>query len=72
MKFLKSTKAKRSWLAYEKKELIRRLTDAGCIFVRRGARHDLYVNPKTGKKQAIPKHREIDESLVRHILKIMT
>jgi len=38
----------------KRKELIRRLTDAGCILVRPGARHDLYMNPKTGKKQANP------------------
>jgi mRNA interferase HicA len=49
-----------------------RLTDAGCVFVCPGARHDVYLNPQTGKKQAVPRHREIDESLAKHILKIMT
>jgi mRNA interferase HicA len=29
----------------------------------------LYKNPKTGKKQPVPRHREIDEQLARHILK---
>jgi hypothetical protein len=33
----------------KRKELIKRLIDAGCVFVRPGARHDLYMNPKTGK-----------------------
>ncbi|OGP56319.1 MAG: addiction module toxin, HicA family, partial [Deltaproteobacteria bacterium RBG_13_52_11] len=37
--------------------------------VRHGTRHDLYRNPKTGKKQAIPRHNEIDENLAKHILK---
>jgi len=55
-----------------RKELIKRLIEAGCVFVRPGARHDLYLNPKRGKKQAVPRHREIDESLAKHILKILT
>ncbi|MBM4322501.1 MAG: type II toxin-antitoxin system HicA family toxin [Deltaproteobacteria bacterium] len=56
----------------KRKELIKRLTDAGCVFIRAGARHDLYMNLQTGKKQAVPRHREIDESLAKHILKILT
>jgi len=56
----------------KRQELIRRLTAAGCVFVRPGGRHGLYMNPKTGKKQAVPRHREIDENLARHILRILT
>ncbi|MFA4943604.1 MAG: type II toxin-antitoxin system HicA family toxin [Lentisphaeria bacterium] len=56
----------------KRKELIRRLTAAGCVFVRAGGRHDLFVNPKTGKRQPVPRHTEIDENLARHILKILT
>ncbi len=56
----------------KRKELIKRLADAGCVFVRPGARHDLYMNPKTRKKQPIPRHREIDDDLAKHILKILT
>ena len=56
----------------KRQELIKRLTTAGCIFVRPGGKHDMYMNPKTGKKQPVPRHREIDENLARHILKIMT
>jgi len=56
----------------KRKELIKALKDAGCIFVRPGARHDVYMNPKTGKKQPVPRHREIDESLAKHILKILS
>ena len=56
----------------KRKELIKTLKGAGCVFVRAGARHDVFMNPKTGKKQAVPRHREIDESLAKHILKILT
>ena len=44
----------------------------GCVFQRHGSNHDLYKNPKTGKKQPVPRHREIDEQLARHILKELT
>ena len=53
----------------KKRELIKRLTSAGCVLVRHGAHHDLYKNPVTGKKQPIPRHDEVDENLVKHILK---
>ena len=55
-----------------RKELLRKLTSAGCIFVRHGARHDLYQNPKTGIKQPILRHDDIDENLAKHILKKLT
>jgi hypothetical protein len=32
--------------------------------------HDLYLNPEMGKKQPVPRHNEIDESLARHIINI--
>jgi predicted RNA binding protein YcfA (HicA-like mRNA interferase family) len=53
----------------KRKELIRKITSAGCMLVRHGARHDLYRNPRTGKKQPVPRHDEIDESLAKHIIK---
>jgi len=56
----------------KRQKLIKKLTAVGCIFVRPGGKHDLYMNPKTGKKQPVPRHREIDENLARHILKILT
>ncbi len=53
----------------KRKALIKTITSSGCELIRRGARHDLYKNPKTGERQPIPRHDEIDESLARHILK---
>jgi len=35
----------------KRKELIIKIISSGCVFVRHGKRHDLYKNPKTGKKQ---------------------
>jgi len=53
----------------KRKELIKKITSIGCELVRHGGRHDLYRNPKTGKKQPIPRHDEIDEHLAKHIIK---
>ncbi|MGB9715496.1 MAG: type II toxin-antitoxin system HicA family toxin [Thermodesulfovibrionales bacterium] len=56
----------------KREDLVRKVTSAGCVLVRHGKRHDLYRNPKTGKKQPIPRHNEIDEHLARHIIKELT
>jgi len=51
--------------------LIRQLLAAGCRLLRHGGRHDIYENPATRQKQPVPRHREIDEALARHILKYL-
>ncbi|HDO06097.1 MAG TPA: type II toxin-antitoxin system HicA family toxin [Bacteroidetes bacterium] len=56
----------------KRKNLIKKLTNSGCVLVRHGGRHDLYKNPITGKKQPVPRHNEIDENLAKHIIKELT
>ena len=46
---------------------IRTLVRRGCYLYRHGKRHDIYANPKTGRKAPVPRHTEIRESLVRLI-----
>jgi predicted RNA binding protein YcfA (HicA-like mRNA interferase family) len=53
----------------KRKELLKRILSLGCMLVRHGSLHDLYKNPKTGKKQPVPRHGEIDENLAKHIIK---
>ena len=53
----------------KRQDLIRRLEESGCVLVRRGGRHDWYHNPRTRVSQPIPRHREINENLAKHILK---
>lgn len=55
----------------KRKALIKLITANGCVFIRYGASHDLYQNPKTGKKQPIPRREEIDEYLAKHIIKVL-
>ena len=52
----------------KRKELIKKINSVGCVLIRHGNRHDLYINPKTGKKQPVPRHDEIDENLAKHII----
>ena len=55
----------------KRRELLRALRRAGCVLLRSGGNHDIYLNPKTGKKQPVPRHSEIDEHLARHILRYL-
>ncbi len=48
-------------------DLIRELAKAGCYLRRRGAKHDIYANPKSGRKAPVPRHSEIRESLCKLI-----
>ncbi|HUT54142.1 MAG TPA: type II toxin-antitoxin system HicA family toxin [bacterium] len=47
------------------------MTREGCVLLRHGSRHDIYLNPATGQKQPVPRHSEIDEALARHIKKYL-
>ena len=50
---------------------MRRLTAVGRTLLRHGDRHDIWQNPQIGEKQPIPRHREIDDALARHIFKYL-
>ena len=52
-------------------KLIRELKNAGCVLVRHGAKHDIFFNPSNGKKQPVPRHREIEDQLAKHIKKYL-
>ena len=49
--------------------LIQQSEQAGCVLIRHGGNHDWYQNPSTGVCQPVPRHREINERLARHILR---
>jgi predicted RNA binding protein YcfA (HicA-like mRNA interferase family) len=53
-------------------DLIRKIEELGCEFVRHGGKHDWYRNPTTGVSQPVPRHREIREGLARHIIKMLS
>jgi predicted RNA binding protein YcfA (HicA-like mRNA interferase family) len=50
-------------------DLERKLRIAGCYLKREGASHSLWINPKDGSIEAVPRHTEIKEPLAKKILK---
>ena len=54
------------------RDLISRLRDEGCVFVRHGAGHDLYRNVITGRQEAVPRHAEVKEFTARSIIRRMS
>ena len=53
----------------KRKDLERQLRRAGCVLKREGASHSLWVNPRTGVMEAVPRHLEIKELLACKILR---
>jgi len=55
----------------KRRDLIRKIEEGGCILIRHGSKHDWYQNQKTKISQPVPRHREINEMLAKHILKLL-
>ncbi len=55
----------------KRRELEKRLRIAGCVLKREGASYALWINPRTGAIEAVPRHSEIKEPLARKILKAL-
>lgn len=55
----------------KRRDLERKLRIAGCYLKREGGSHALWINPKTGIVEAVPRHAEIKEPLAKKILKNM-
>ncbi|NBC30239.1 MAG: addiction module toxin, HicA family [Spirochaetes bacterium] len=53
----------------KRRELERRLRQAGCYLKREGGSHSLWTNPRTGAVEALPRHNEIKDPLARKILR---
>lgn len=51
----------------QRKDLIKKLTNAGWWLAREGGRHDIYTNGQ--QSEPIPRHREINEILAKAIIK---
>jgi predicted RNA binding protein YcfA (HicA-like mRNA interferase family) len=48
-------------------DLIRHLEQHGCLLLREGGSHSVYVNRAARKTSTVPRHREINEHLARKI-----
>ena len=50
-------------------DLLKQISTKGAVFVRHGANHDLYIQPKNGNVEPIPRHKEIKEFIAKRIIK---
>ena len=55
----------------KRRDLERKLRIAGCLLKREGGAHSIWINPKNGITETVPRHNEIKENLARKILKSM-
>jgi predicted RNA binding protein YcfA (HicA-like mRNA interferase family) len=51
----------------KRRDLISHLIKEGCVLHREGARHSVFLNPENGHFATVPRHREIENLLVRKI-----
>ncbi|MBM3836604.1 MAG: type II toxin-antitoxin system HicA family toxin [Verrucomicrobia bacterium] len=51
----------------KRRELLRHLHEYGCEFYREGGEHTVWWNPRTRRKEAVPRHAEIGRNLSRKI-----
>lgn len=50
-------------------DLIRHIERHGCVFLREGGKHTVYINRATRKVSTVPRHREINDHLARKIFR---
>ena len=51
----------------KRRALLGHLQAHGCVPFREGGSHSIWNNPQTGRKEAIPRHKEIKKFLARSI-----
>lgn len=49
--------------------LVKHLLKHGCVLLREGANHAIYINPYNQKQTAVGRHQELDNLLCRKICK---
>lgn len=55
----------------KRKDLEKRLRQAGCYLKREGGSQSLWINPVTGSVEAVPRHAEVKELLAKKILRTL-
>jgi len=43
----------------KRRDLVKKIEEAGALFIRHGGRHDWYQHPETKICQPVPRHNEI-------------
>ena len=55
----------------KRKDLIRHLTDNGCVLLREGGKYSVYQNPANQKETPVTRHLEIADFAARKICKTL-
>ncbi|MEM9913801.1 MAG: type II toxin-antitoxin system HicA family toxin [Planctomycetota bacterium] len=55
----------------KRRDLERHLSEHQCQFVRRGGEHDMWQNMATGRKSAVPRHKEVKTGMVKGICRTL-
>ena len=48
-------------------DLLRHLRLHGCVLRREGGAHSIWLNPRTGEQETVPRHTEVSNLLARAI-----
>ncbi len=56
----------------KRNELLKHLRRYGCFLKREGSAHSLWINPNTGKIEAVPRHTEISDRLAIKICRALS
>lgn len=56
----------------KRSSLLRHLRRHGCHLKREGAAHSLWLNPRTGEVEAVPRHQEISDRLAHKICRALS
>ena len=56
-------------LQMKRNQLIKHLLSNGCVLKREGGNHSVYINVKTRKRNAVPRHNEIGDIFCNEICK---
>lgn len=51
----------------KRKDFLKHLQKQGCIFVREGAKHSIFLNPYIKRISTVPRHNEINNLLAKKI-----
>ena len=51
----------------KRRELVSHVLRAGCLLLREGAKHSVFVNPVTKQTSTVPRHTEVDDFLANKI-----
>lgn len=56
----------------KRQKLLKEIAKRGAVFVRNGAKHDIYENPRTNTSTQIPHHADINELVAKAIIKFFS